>query len=222
MQQFTTVCFLCGLPGADSDEHVVPRCFYDDRRPTTGGITARAHQKCNSSIGLDEQSAFVTLSTSRLIGMGGDERYERAKRTLLRPEAQAFAQSFLDSMVPLPGGGAMRTIDELSLLYVLAKIVKGFVYRETGQLLLDNLWWTRTITFERLITAPTDRIVDVPAVLSARWAQFPSEPRATSWWMSFYGQHHYFVVSAPRGTRGAFPNGVGSVALTWPRVRPAA
>lgn len=38
------VCFLCGLPGPNSDEHVVPRCFYIDGRPPSG-ITARANSK---------------------------------------------------------------------------------------------------------------------------------------------------------------------------------
>lgn len=78
------LCYLCAKQGADSEEHVVARCFFGGT--ATAHLTLRAHKACNNRFSVAEEYVRNTLATLDA-GKGDACEAARAKtRDALLPE----------------------------------------------------------------------------------------------------------------------------------------
>jgi hypothetical protein len=76
------LCYLCGLPGADTREHVIPYCFFTNPRPADL-LTLPAHEKCNLKYSIsDEYSrnilAWLGMDSSKTAQALWDGQISRA------------------------------------------------------------------------------------------------------------------------------------------------
>lgn len=175
------ICYLCGLPGADTSEHVVSRCFYIEPLPSDM-ITLPAHETCNKSTSKDEQWLSVVRATARPVGFGSKERWDKAIRTLRRRESARFKDAFMRSHTPRRDGGADVFIEEPRIYYVLAKMVKGLVHHVTGALLCDHVWLVRKITMETMGKLELPNSIVVHDVACLRWGATDDPPYSLVVW----------------------------------------
>lgn len=210
---------MCGLPGATSVEHIVPQSYYLD------GVgddppRAPAHVECNRSTAPAEDALRNVLAAAPL--QRGDRRLlEKTVRALGRPEAARLRTEFLSKMVAIPGvGGTVGTRPE-HVAYVLAKIAKGFIYLDTGNIILpgDVRWTVRTTPDDVLAS------LDLPPPMGGRvvghvvevaWWSIPAMPAYAM--VRFYGAVTYAVM-AVRRERVFQVREFGAKYLPWPRPR---
>jgi hypothetical protein len=191
-------CFLCGLPGADTRDHVVPKAFYTPPLPDDL-ITLPAHLACNRSTSKDEEWISIGLSAARPIPDKGDARYEKAKRSLLREEAPRLRQAFLDAMIPHQSGGATLDLGNLRVRYVLAKIVKGLLFHQAGRLLTEHHTWViKSIKLPLMVErAPAfPHLIEVHDVALFRWQEWPDSIGPTVFWdLALFNMHIFSGVT---------------------------
>ena len=137
-------CYICGGPGADTDDHVIPLGFFPRPRPSNL-LTLRAHGSCHNR--LDEEYVRNLLasfgrdssaSAARLWEAAGSVRASFSRNTPLRT-------SFRAGMVPRmemfsPGGIYLGNapgirFNRTRVYPSLEKMVRGLHFHHTGRLL---------------------------------------------------------------------------------------
>jgi hypothetical protein len=158
-----TRCYLCGGEGADTREHVIPKALYTKPAPSNL-IVLPAHFACNNGMSKDEERVVYAWAACRPGAPLVDPLYEKALRALLRPQAAGLRASFLENVLPLDeSGGHVLQIPGLSVPYVLAKIVKGLLYRETGHVLdLQSKWWMGEVQLDIMVEWAEGRLIQTP------------------------------------------------------------
>lgn len=200
-------CFLCGAPGPDTTEHVVPRCIYGSALPSDV-VTLPAHRACNAKTMKAEENFRNFIAAGIGPENPGHRLWETAWRSFQRPEARglklAYFSGILSRDVMQPDGSTSRepvavTIKDSQVDWVLAKIVKGLFTRETKQILPNReLRWK----FGHL-RPHGDHGVRLPYefelhnVLRVRWGQAEEDPLVTLWVLAFYEEHLFHVSTSP-------------------------
>jgi len=224
------VCFLCGAPVVSdgSREHFVPRCFYDGGRlPSERGLTLLAHRKCNGSTAEDEQWVATNLALSNPMGWRDRSHWDRAIRTLAKPEASGMRSRIIDDAAEVPGG-MLLPLGTRRVVWVIAKIVKGLCYRDRGILLgPDTEWSVRWGNYQDFIASDASYFAEVPAKgdISQRGSVLLAkgdglrETRYCNWQLVIRGQHVFFVTAVPRVKLGALDGPNDCLRLVWPKRR---
>jgi len=222
----TSRCFLCGALGADTREHIIPRCFFENRQtPPNNEWILPSHLACNSATTKDEEYVSMTFATSRPPGVTtNQERFERTKRALGRTEAAGLRERFMGALQPLPSGGAVQKLETGRLERVLAKICKGILYKGAGRFIDAGTGWSvRTATLENIVTWEADEglpeLVDVQGVMSGRWF-YETSSNVAGWMLSFYGSHTFCIIAANPDTPGVFDETPDFFPWTPPVVAP--
>jgi hypothetical protein len=222
-------CYLCGLDGAKQGdggdrEHFIPRVLFENGKIPNGMDHVKplpSHKACNRSTQLDEQRAALTWATARPEGFGSDARYDRAIRTLKRPEAARLRASFLANVEELPSGGAVLRTPNESTEWTLAKMANGIVYSASGRVLdTDLLWWFGTLGFDNFV-AYDGTPFDVPNVLMAKYEVDTTEPGLFCAF-NVHGFHLFTVAAFRRAgpSDGTLPG--RRARMAWPRPKPRA
>lgn len=218
-----TRCYLCGGEGADTREHVVSKTFYERKRLPDDAVVLPAHDACNKSTSLDEQTVSIAWAACAPEGWTSTERYERAKRGLLRPEAHGMREDFLKRLQPLgQGQGARLEVPLVSIQYVLAKFVRGLLYRETGHVIGPRtLWFVTAVPFDFMVETEGD-LIDVHGVVLARWQDtHPWDRDNGVWCLNALGFPYAIITFTDEPEMTSRVDAMAkSVALPWPRVRP--
>lgn len=97
-------CFLCGKPGADTREHIPPKCLFPEPHPNDL-LTVPAHRSCNQSYSADDEYLRVAL-TAPSYSDPIAHRLWRTKvvRSLGRARGVKFKQKLADDTVEIPLG----------------------------------------------------------------------------------------------------------------------
>jgi hypothetical protein len=210
-------CYLCGLDGADTHEHVVSKCFYVEPLPSDM-ITVPAHDACNKSTSKDEEWMSVVWATCRPLGWGSQERWDKAMRTLKRTQSARFKEAYMRSHTPLPDGGAKVYIEEPRVYYVVAKIVKGLIHHATGALLCDHVWTVRSINMATMGALDWTNTFVVHDVACLRWAAAADPPYSlVGWALSLYNFHFYSGYASVPEMVPDIGTGGPPVPLPWPK-----
>jgi hypothetical protein len=215
-------CYLCGKEGAKAGnrEHFVPRSFFEHKKlPPLGAEPLPAHAECNSSTTKDEERVGIVWATVRPLDLGSEERYARALRAVKHVKAAGLRNSFLHNMRKLPIGGEVR-IPGHSVHYVIAKMVRGIIYRATGHVYGPCVRWYIRMTALDMMVAEEGEIVEVPGVLTAKFVVDPDDQDTSMCFVAMYGLHFFAAFTFPEGT-GALGTdeaiGANAVPLNWPR-----
>ena len=141
--QKKAICYLCGLPGADSKDHVPPRGLLPpDEEGKYPRITVRAHQACNSAASADEEYVRDLLIQEAVAhGMpdldslndkvwrswarGGHRRYQEIIRTAVPVELYSKAGLYTGRAI------AVRPDHDI-IKRVCTKIVRAIIFHDSG------------------------------------------------------------------------------------------
>jgi hypothetical protein len=139
-----TICYLCGLPGADTKEHVIPRAFLSkgnyNGQPR---LTLPAHRKCNQAFSADEEYARdLLLPAAQELNLPGiAELLSRADRSRKREAGFKRRQGILKtakivekfSAAGLYVGSAIAVAGDLERMNrVGRKIAQGVIFSDTN------------------------------------------------------------------------------------------
>lgn len=146
------ICYLCGKEGADSDDHVPPKCLLPESQyQKYQRITIPAHIKCNSITSSDEEyvrdmlimeAKALNLPKHELITPKvwrawqrepGFKRYSNIIKTAIPINLQTKSGIF--------AGKAISVKPDIARFEnVGRKIIKGMIYHDTGAICnMDNL-----------------------------------------------------------------------------------
>lgn len=222
-------CYLCCLPievTADrTTEHVLPRSFYEGRVVPEDSFTLPAHRACNGSTSQDEQMIFVALGHTTTSPTHTPELQSRAARTLDR--APKLEKAFLSQVVQGPGGSPYVSPEQERMTPVMAKIVKGLLFREAGILLGPEWRWTVRQDEEEapLPPAPPRWKVAVPVEGAARGAALAAKGYEAGegfffWELLLNGVHQVLVfVTHKDYSTGPGASRFDLMELVWPLKR---
>jgi hypothetical protein len=155
-------CYLCGkaIAGDRSKDHFLARCLYEGRRaPNEPNVTLPAHVVCNRSTAKAEEWLAIALGLTTVSETHAPELTKRAGRALARDAGtggpRLMSVAFLSQIVAYHGGLTLVPHQE-RVTWVLAKMVKGLLYREAGILLGSEVLWTiRQPDYADVIAPPT-------------------------------------------------------------------
>jgi hypothetical protein len=200
-----TTCYLCGKEGADTTEHVVPRCLFPGKLPQDVP-TLPAHLACNKFTELHEEAFRNHIATAIPEGNPGLPLWNATRRAIQRPEAAGMRRDFYNKIVSRmlvdPDGvqrpSPVHLMDDERCDWVIAKIVKGLFTLQTGELLLPkNVRWR----FGQADKGRDDVVLpdafDVHPVLHVRWGRAIDEPFGTFWILGFYKTGWFWAFTAP-------------------------
>lgn len=199
------ICYLCEKEGADTTEHVVPRCLYPGRLPADV-ITLPAHRACNQLTARDEEAFRNHISVAIPPENPGFPLWEKTWKAVDRPEAAGMQKVFYSEMLSLPvldDNGAVRASPIVARLKnergdrVLAKIVKGLFAVKTRELLpnQETLWRFGQADRHRIELPDNFRVHDV---LDVGWGRAADEPLATMWILGFHGVAWFWISTMPK------------------------
>lgn len=211
------ICYLCGLLGADTTEHVLPRCLYPNQKKLPDNVlTLPAHLECNRQTAKDEEAFRDFISPSLASHEVGHSLWDRTWRGIHRPAAARYQATYYRSIisrferddcgkrvaVPLA-----TTLQAERVHWVLAKIVKGLFTAMTGELIPNSqvcwdfgLFTTEKDAKDGSACLPQSRMLH--DVLSIQWGRAFDEPLATLWVLGFYGTQFFWVETTPKNRQG--------------------
>src|SRR5690349_8365541 len=93
------ICYLCGASGADTKDHVPPKCLL----PKSGArrLTIPAHKNCNARYALDEEYFRDLIAPTALDYPDGNDIYFSTQRAWQKPQGRRRLRMFLKNAVPL-------------------------------------------------------------------------------------------------------------------------
>ncbi|GMV16554.1 MAG: hypothetical protein AMXMBFR56_47780 [Polyangiaceae bacterium] len=199
------ICYLCGTDGADTTEHVVPRCLYPGKLPDDV-ITLPAHLACNKVTSKDEEVFRNHVSVAIQPDNPGFPLWQKTWKAIHRPEAAWMQNVFYSEMISVPvvdDDGVVRASPVAARLKnergdrVLAKIVKGLFTSKTGELLPSEktLWRFGQADQYR---APLPNAFKVHDVLDVFWGRAADEPLAMIWILGFHRVAWFHVTTMPK------------------------
>lgn len=202
------ICYLCGLRGADSTEHVLSRCLYPDpKKLPCDVLTLPAHRTCNQSTAKDEEAFRDLISPSLALGNAGHALWNQTWRGLHRPQAARYKTAYYRGIVTrteIDDRGKRVIVHFASLApdrvhRVLKKIVSGLFTAMTGELMSHSqlIWEFDGFRSEGEPTIRLPQSTRLHEVLSIRWGRAFDEPMATLWELGFYDTQFVWVSTTP-------------------------
>ena len=191
-------CYVCGRPGADTRDHVIPESFFPTPKPSNL-ITLPAHYSCHNRLGEEYvRSILAGLAESKpamQLNEGPAGRALRRNEPLKRDlRASMIRRIELRSPAGLIVGHAPGIRLETGRFYpLMEKIVRGLYTHHRGNILPVNVRFNWAIN-EALVggraalfqAAASGR--DFPRVLEYRYGVASDEKTVmTIWWLRFYG-----------------------------------
>ena len=201
----TKRCYRCGQP-ADTDEHVVPRCFYP-LRPNAQLVTVPACRSCNEASSKDEEYLRAVMVASAMNSRPAQTVwYQKVAPSLRRDQhdglRKLFASRMKEVFLPAPGGylpHGLVKLDGARMDRVAEKIVRG-LYRHVTDGIMPNdaemrfHWRPKDWLPEFALHAELINID--PDVFSCRYKIAAGSPGGISiWWMLFYRTILYVVTA---------------------------
>jgi hypothetical protein len=195
------VCYICGLSGTDSRDHIIPDCFFAGPRPDNLA-TLPAHYKCHNlldegytrdilaGLGSESSSAAQVLWSDKV-----KRSFERNAR--LRKSIRASLTRRIDLVSPaglfFDQTPAFR-IDRDCFYPSMRKIVQGIYALHTGKLLPPNFrpLWNLNAMLE--LSGDRRRFLDAsqfgltyPEVFACRYlVMTQGDAESSVWWLCFY------------------------------------
>jgi len=148
------ICYICGEPNADSDDHVPPKNIFLPEKRNQGEdlIKVPAHIKCNQMYSMDDEYFRIFVNVPGFWNNKDAQELWKSKiySSLQRPEAKKFKRSILSALKPVDlftkagiflGKSAKINIDSERVERVIERTSRGIFYKETECVLpLDTVF----------------------------------------------------------------------------------
>jgi hypothetical protein len=236
-------CAYCGKSGARREmtqEHFVPRCLWEGRRPNRTE-TVWVHHACNAGHSKDDE-----FFRTAIVSMHGTERHREAiqvqngplsrlmrnRPNVLFGHLRNLGVRPIESPSGLYLGNRMTfNLDVPRFLRVLRKIILGLYYCKTRKPLASDysahLVWENQYTRPLIepmfpFMLPNGGIADFgDDVFIYRWLIHPDDERVSYWCLGFYRAVSFFAATLPNreaDERGGVLNFLNvSPMAVWPR-----
>ncbi len=207
------VCYICCEPGADTDDHVIPACFFPSPRPSNL-LTLRAHYSCHNR--LDEEyvrnfmAAFgrdSSRSAARLWETEGAVRRSFDRNMPLRRSLIAGMMPRLEMLTPSGiylGDAPGIRFDPKRVYPSLGKMVRGLYHNQTGRLLPPHAqfsWGLNEMlygTLEEIFKCATPGLAYSDIFESRSIVEQKNGLEGVAWWLRFYQWTVFRCFVAPR------------------------
>jgi hypothetical protein len=223
-------CYLCGLVGATTKDHVIPDCFFTDPRPPNL-LTLRAHDVCNGKYKVSDEYARNILAslgmdgskTAQTLWLGKVDRSIAGNQALRKHIASSLipkADKFSAGGIYLGSAPGLR-IDVKRFYPTMGKIIRG-LHRHCSGTVMPNDAKFRWFLQEPLhgyrlrIFEAASPSLGYSDVFASRFFLFTDENDCVigaQWWLRFYNTttlecHVRFRgISAPAGFRPSQASG---------------
>ena len=206
------VCYICGLVGANTRDHVIPQCFFTPP-PPPNLLTLRAHHACHHR--LDEEytrnllaslGRNSSVSAAHLWGNAGAVWRSYARNAPLRRATVAGmvprTEVFSPGGIYLGDAPAIR-FDRTRVYPTLEKIVRGLHCHHTGRLLprgASFAWSLNEILYgvrEQLFEYATPGLHYSDVFESRYVVEEQNGLEFTAWWLRFYQWTVFRCLVAP-------------------------
>jgi hypothetical protein len=204
-------CVYCGDNPGITDDHVPPKSFFPQPRPSNL-ITVPACHKCNSGASKDEDYFLATFMFS---GAGNSDagkilwkqrlnRMFRKNLGLKRKIAEGLSYRPVVTPTGIYLGRRMGLqFDEGRFERVLQKIVRGLYYFEYGEALaakteVTTLFLSTKARFETAVGYANQLAWGKrqwPGVFEYRCGRVPDAPQGSVWLMRCYSNSHFWAIS---------------------------
>jgi hypothetical protein len=191
-------CYICVEPGADTDDHIIPRAFFPPPRPGNL-ITLRAHYSCHNRLA-EEYVRVILAGLSDASTAAQRLNTGAVARSLQRNDplrADLFAGLIRRAEIRTPAGLIVGTapavrFDRDRFYPLMEKIVRGLYRHHTQRFLARDTMFNWAIN-EPLVGGKEDLFrqgvdgLSYPDVFDCRYgiaAQGTTE--MTLWWLRFY------------------------------------
>lgn len=199
MTEDKEICFICGMPRADSRDHVIPACLFAPPLPDNL-LTLPAHHKCHNQL---QEEYFRSIAA----GLGSESSKTanvlwegKVARSIQRNSPlQGSLRTSLLRKVDLvsPGGIWLGTapgirVDRDRFYPTLEKIVRGLYQHHTGRYLPVDATFNWAINEplegERLkLFQLSTQGISYPDVFECRFGVAADDKIEISvWWLNFY------------------------------------
>ncbi len=213
------LCAYCGKPGARghmTQEHFVPKCLWEGRRPNRT-LTVWVHHDCNAVYAQDDEFFRTTL-----VAMNGTERHPEAVKVqegtlsrVMKKRPGLFLRHLrnldfgqIESPSGLYLGDAMTfSLDVPRFFRILRKVILGLYFCKIGKPLPSDhgvhLAWENRYTrpvVEPLFPymLPSGGVSDFgDDVFIYKWMRDPDDDRRTFWCLGFYKAVSFFAATLP-------------------------
>jgi hypothetical protein len=195
------ICYVCGRPGANSRDHVIPASFFLQPRPTNL-VTLPAHLSCHNRLSEDYARAILAgmsdTTTARRVSeihvrwslVKSDLKGTKLRRDLIRTLEPRVEFRSPEGLI-LGHAPAVR-FDRNRMYPMLEKMVRGLYHHHTGWFLAPSArlsWGLNERPFGSLQTAFSKSASGLlyPGVFECRyWTVSDSAGETSLWWLRFY------------------------------------
>jgi len=206
-------CIYCGGNPGNTDDHVPPKSFFPQPRPSNL-ITVPSCHKCNSGAGKDEDYSLATFMFSeagitdagKILWKQRLDRMFRKNLGLRRRLAKGFSYRPVVTATGIYLGHRMGLqFDERRFERVIQKIVRGLYYFEYGEALsaeteIMTLFLSTKARFETAV-AYANQLAwgkrQWPGIFEYRCGRVPGVPQESVWLMRCYSNSHFWAISGP-------------------------
>ncbi len=137
---FDRICYLCGEKGANTKDHLPPRCLLPKNQSGVQRLTLPAHKNCNNGYSKDEEYFRDLIGPTTLDYPEGDQIYFDTQRAWQNPPGKRRLRMFLKnartvqlrSKAGLYLGKAIGVRPDLARVSrVGMKIAQGIIFSDT-------------------------------------------------------------------------------------------
>jgi hypothetical protein len=206
----TRTCYICVQPGADTDDHLIPRAFFPPPRPTNL-ITLPAHSRCHNRHDEDYARAIIA-------GVCESPTAERVRALRVRPslvrsdlKGTKLRRDLIRALMPptnavTPAGLIVGRVQGVRFnrdrVYpMLKKIVRGLHYRHSGRFLTPDaeFSWKLDEPLNETTTAIFQACsagVSYPGVFECRYGfGTGAGVEGSVWWLRFYEDRVFHCIT---------------------------
>jgi hypothetical protein len=165
-------CYLCCRNGADTDEHIPPKCIYHKDYRNSNLITVPAHESCNGVFSKDDEyfRDNIVLAVADINPKASKLFSSKVLRSFKRKESGGYRARFQKEIgnveIRTEGGlflknAPIKSFDAETIYRMMNRITRGIYYNLTKMVLPRN-WPIKTIMVQSDVAQHLKRMDGTP------------------------------------------------------------
>lgn len=147
--KYKKICYICGIQGADTVDHVPPKNLFHEKDRDNQLITVPAHLLCNKKYEKDDEyfRDNIVIIASDLSEKAKELFNDKVSRSFQREQSQRYRQKFINEMGTVEirnklgqhiKSEAIKAVDVDRINNVILRTCKGIYFNTTGKMLAPD------------------------------------------------------------------------------------